>query len=286
MIAPIRLWQRLLKDTRGWYGGNIPVSNISYSGWPWWSTICRQASDNCPPTFHLNHSSKTLHRFPCTGLIFPTKWLDLLEMVLEAWLSIPILKESESDENFWGLQRMSERLSGDRERKAVLMTLGRWIRPWHLFPIREVCPIILGLRYILQLRLQLCFCVWWGLCRPEVSLISVSNLILDFIHSEIFMIDLIPLFRHLYFLKVFLAPSETTITVMVAPIIMMIMLRESDVINSDSRWALEMMRLRIKTPSLSQCPPLPNNFHSISSLLILDIMVAKAVTIGLVSGRW
>ena len=54
---------------------------------------------------------------------------------------------------------MSERLSGDSEGKAVLMTLGRWKRPWHLFPIREVYPIILELRYILQPRLRLYFCI-------------------------------------------------------------------------------------------------------------------------------
>ena len=103
--------------------------------------------------------------------------------------------------------------------------------------------------------------VWCGLCRPEVILRSVSNLILDFIHSEIVMIDIIPLFRNLYLLQVFLAPSETTITVMVAPIIIMMMLREYAVMNASSRWALAIMKLSAKTPSLSQCSPLPVGFH-------------------------
>ena len=114
----------------------------------------------------------------------------------------------------------------------------------------------------------------------------MSNLILDLIHSEIFMIDLIPLFCHLYSLQVFLDPSETTITVMVAPITMMMMLRASTVSNSGSSWALAMMRLSVKMPSLSQCPPLPVGFHSFSSLLIPDRTVAKALDRGLVAGRF
>ena len=36
-----------------------------------------------------------------------------------------------------------------------------------------------------------------GLCLSEVSLWSVSDLILDLIHSEIVIIDLIPRFHHL-----------------------------------------------------------------------------------------
>ena len=99
------------------------------------------------------------------------------------------------------------------------------------------------------------------------------------------MIDLIPLFLHLYLLHVLLAPSETTITIMVAPIIMMMKLREYAVTNSGIRWAHDMMRLSVKFPILSQCPPLPDGFHSFSSLLILDIMVVKALAIGLVSGQ-
>ena len=89
----------------------------------------------------------------------------------------------------------------------------------------------------------------------------MSNLILDLIHSEIFMIDLIPLFRHLYFLQVLLDTSETAITVMVAPIMMMMILRASAVRNAGSRWALAIMRLSVKTPSPRQCPTLPVGFH-------------------------
>ena len=87
---------------------------------------------------------------------------------------------------------------------------------------------------------------------PEISLWSVSDLILDLIHYEIVMIDLIPFFAKFYFLKIFLAPLETTTTVMVDPIIMMIMLRESAVRNFGRRRELVMMRLSVETPSLSQ----------------------------------
>ena len=45
---------------------------------------------------------------------------------------------------------------------------------------------------------------------------DVSDLILDFIHSEIFIIALIILLLNLYFLQVFLDTSETIITIMVA----------------------------------------------------------------------
>ena len=84
--------------------------------------------------------------------------------------------------------------------------------------------------------------IWW----------LVSDLILDLIHSIIVIFDLIPRFRHLYFLQTFLVLSDTTITVMVAPIIMMMMSRASDVRNTCSRWALEMMRLSVKKLKLSQ----------------------------------
>ena len=71
-------------------------------------------------------------------------------MVAEAWLSMPIMKESESTENFWGLQRMSECLSGDSEGKAVQMTFGCGMGLGHLLPIWTVCPLLLGVRYSLQ----------------------------------------------------------------------------------------------------------------------------------------
>ena len=182
---------------------------------------------------------------------------------------------------------MLERISGNREGKAVQMTLGRCMQLGNLFPIRTVCPIILGAMYIFKLCLKFCLLVCLGLCCPEVSLWSVSDLILDLIHSEIVMIDLTPRFCHLYFLQIFLAPSETTITVMVDPIIMMMMmLRASAVRNDGSRWALATMRLSVRTPCLSQCPPLPVVIHSFSSLLISDTMVAKAMARGLVSRHW
>ena len=94
---------------------------------------------------------------------------------------MPILKESKSTENFWGLQQMLERLSGDSEEKDVHMTLGRGMHLGNFFPIRTVCPVLLGERYRLQPRLLFYLYVWWDLCRPEASFIYLSNLILDLI---------------------------------------------------------------------------------------------------------
>ena len=149
---------------------------------------------------------------------------------------------------------------------TVKERLCRW--PWGIGYVLGICCLYKlcalfswGKSYCLQPHLWLYFCVWRGLCRPEVSLISVSNLILDFIHSEIVMIDLIPLFSRLYFIQVFLGPLETTINVMVAPIIMMMMFIASAVMNAGSRWEMAMMRLIVKTPSLIQCSPLPVGFH-------------------------
>ena len=102
----------------------------------------------------------------------------------------------------------------------------------------------------------------------EISFSDVSDLFLDFIHSEIVIIALIILLRYLYFLQVFLDPSETIISVMVDRIIVIMMLRASVVINTGSRWALAMMRLSVKTPNLSQCPSLIVDPHSFSSLLL------------------
>ena len=180
---------------------------------------------------------------------------------------------------------MLERVFGDREGKSVQTTLGRCRKLGWLLPIRKVCPLLLGLTYLLQPCLWLCFFICLGLCWTEASLWSVSDLILDLIHSEIVIIDLIPRICHLYFLQIFLAPSDTTITVMVSPIMMMMMLRAYSVRNSGSRWALARMRLSTKTPSLSHCPPLPFVIHSFYSTLISDRMVAKALAIGMVSGR-
>ena len=122
---------------------------------------------------------------------------------------------------------------------------------WHLLPIRTVFTLLVRVRYRLQLLLKLYFYVWWGLFCQELCLISVLILILDLIHSENFIIDLIPLFRHLYLLQIFLAPSETTIAVIVAPIIIIMMSRDSAVMNDGRRWSLAMMRLSMKRPTCS-----------------------------------
>ena len=94
------------------------------------------------------------------------------------------------------------------------------------------------------------------------------------IHLENFIIALIPLLRNLYCLHVFLSPSETTITVVVAPIIMMIMLIAYAVTNNGSRWAIEMMRLSAKIPNLTQFPPLLVVPHQFSLFLISYITVS------------
>ena len=136
-MAPSGFLRRLLRDTRGWYGGAVPVSSIWYNGWPWWRTMCPQASDNCclphvpivvglagmtdlqvpkvPSWFWwnvLSHHHLQIFKViypspftwitppkpsaisPFTGVVFPIKWLDQLEIVVEAWLSMPIMKES------------------------------------------------------------------------------------------------------------------------------------------------------------------------------------------------
>ena len=90
--------------------------------------------------------------------------------------------------------------------------------------MQTVCPLLLELMYFLQRRTRLHVCWWWGLCHLEVSLSAVSDLILDFIHSKNFMIALVPLLCNLYCLQVLLAPSETTITMIVPPIMMMMMM--------------------------------------------------------------
>ena len=99
------------------------------------------------------------------------------------------------------------------------------------------------------------------------------------------MIDLLPLFHHWNFLLVFLTTLETTITVLVAPIIIIIMLRAYAMRNAGGRWEMAMMRLSMKTPSLSQCPPLPVFLHSLSSLLISDRMLVVVMAIVLLTGR-
>ena len=110
-------------------------------------------------------------------------------------------------------------------------------------------------------------------------------MILELIHSLIVIIDLIPRFRYFNLLKTFLDTSETTITAIVAPIIIMMMLQASDVRNTVSRWALAMMMLSVKTLNLSQCSPLPVAHHSFSSLLISKSMMTKALARDLMSGR-
>ena len=113
----------------------------------------------------------------------------------------------------------------------------------------------------------------------------MSDLILDLIQSEIVIIDLIPCFHHLHVLQIFLAPSDITITVMISPMMMMMMLRLSAVRNSGSRWELVMVRLSVKTPRLRQFIPLPVVIYSFSSVLISDRMVDKVLARGLLSGR-
>ena len=134
----------------------------------------------------------------------------------------------------------------------------------------------LGIKVLAAMLLRLLLYCWWGLCCLEVSLRTVSDLILDLIHSKNFMIDLIPLFFNLYILQVFLAPSDTTINVMVANIMMMMMLRAYAVRKASSRWALAMMRLSVKIPNLIHGPPLSVEPHSFSSLLISDKIVCQS----------
>ena len=126
--------------------------------------------------------------------------------------TMPIVKESECNENFWGLQRMLKRVSGDRYGMSVKITLGCLRRMGNLLLIRRRCPLLLGEMYLFQPLLWLCLFVCLGIWRPEVSLWFVSDLMLYLIHDEIFIINLIPLFCQLYFLWILLAPSDTTIT--------------------------------------------------------------------------
>ena len=165
------------------------------------------------------------------------------------------------------------------------MILRRLLLLGNLLPIRTVCPLLLGIQYLLQRRVRFLFCFWWVLCCLDISLRTVSDLILYLIPSEIFMVYIIPLFLHLYLLQVFLDPSDTTTTVMVSPIIMMMMLRAYYIKNYGSRWELEMMRLSVKITNLSQCITLPVDPHSFFSLLISDNVVTKALDRGLVLGR-
>ena len=185
---------------------------------------------------------------------------------------------------YCSVQQILELLCGDNEGRALPMILGRYRHLGHLLTMRTVFPLLFGVIYFLQSRLKLCLFVCLGLCGTDVSWWSVSDLILDLIHSIIVIIDLIPHFRHFYFLHTLIAPSETTITLVVAPIMMMMTLRSSDIRNSGRRWALAMMRLSVKTPNLSHCPPLPVMLHSFSSLLISDRIVARVLSRSLVPG--
>ena len=72
---------------------------------------------------------------------------------------------------------------------------------------------------------------------------------------------------------------------MVAPIMMMMMSRASDVRNVGIMWALEIIRFSVKTLKLSQCSPLPVSPHSFYSLLIYERMVSKALARGLLYER-
>ena len=118
--------------------------------------------------------------------------------------------------------------------------------PWVLAANMDSVSSSLVVKLSLATASAILFFFWCGLCRPEVSLWYASNLILGFIHSEIVMIYFIPLLCHFYLLQIFLATSETKITMMVATIMMMMMLREYAVMKAGSRWALAMMRSSVK----------------------------------------
>ena len=64
-----------------------------------------------PLTFTTPPKSLTI--LPFTGVMAPMKLLDLLDMVVEAWLSIPIMNESDSNGKFYGLLRMSKVFSDE-----------------------------------------------------------------------------------------------------------------------------------------------------------------------------
>ena len=186
---------------------------------------------------------------------------------------------------YCSVQQILELLCGDNEGRALPMILGRYRHLGHLLTMRTVFPLLFGVIYFLQSRLKLCLFVCLGLCGTDVSWWSVSDLILDLIHSIIVIIDLIPHFRHLYFRKTFLDTLETTITVIVAPIMMMMMSVVCYVRNVSRKWALSMMRLSVKTLNLSQCPTLPVTPNSFSSLLVSESMAAKELSTGMVSGH-
>ena len=125
-------------------------------------------------------------------------------------------------------------LADDGSGKAVQMTLRLRMLFREFLPMWSVHPICLGLMYFLHRHVRLHGCRWWALCCLGVSLSTVSYLILYFIHSEIVIISIIPLLLKLYPLQVLLDPLETIITAMVDPIIMMMVLRASDVSNIGS----------------------------------------------------
>ena len=134
--------------------------------WYWWYAQPHhhlQFSTWSPPHPTLGQILQNIWQ---TSVMVPTKWLDLLEIVVEAWMSMPMVKESESTETLWGLHWTLESVYGDREGNAVLMTLGRWKWMGRLLPIRKVCPLLLGLFYLLQPRLWLYLFVFFSLCCP------------------------------------------------------------------------------------------------------------------------
>ena len=75
---------------------------------------------------------------------------------MEAWLSIPMMKESESTVNFFGLLRMSEGLADERAEKAVQMNLRCILLFGYFLTMWTVCPLLLGVMYHLQRRVWLC----------------------------------------------------------------------------------------------------------------------------------
>ena len=95
-------------------------------------------------------SPKNLTIIPFTVVMALMKLMDLLEMVAEAWLSIPITKESESTRNFCGMLQTYGGLADDGAGKAVQMTLRLRMLFREFLPMWSVHPICLGLMYFLH----------------------------------------------------------------------------------------------------------------------------------------
>ena len=133
-------------------------------------------------------------------------------------------------------------------RKGCAYDLGTLDMPWALVSDTDDIFSSLGGNVFENTSVIVFLCLV-GPVLPRGKFVICVESYPGFIHSGNFIIYLIPILCHLCFLQVVLDPLETTITVMVAPIIMMMMLRESAVRNNGSRWALEMMMLSVKNPA-------------------------------------